>query len=196
MVFKVAAECLEAEDISPVVVFCSRYGEFLKAFEMLENLAKDEPISPMTFSLSVHNTAISLLSIMRQDNSHATALAGGDATLETGFVESWALLKERAASSVLLIYCDHVLPEIYSGQTTNVDQNVALAFLFQLPEERKENIRLGLSWSKGKSDDYQARMKIDRSPLRVLKLLLTGGEPINSQFGRIMWAWKCYGTPA
>jgi len=196
MVFQVAAECLNGREDTPSVVFCSRYGEFLRAFEMFQNLAKEEPISPMTFSLSVHNTAISLLSIMQRDNAHATALAGGDATLETGFVESWTLLKERAASSVLLIYGDHVLPEMFSGQETNVHHNVALAFLFQLPEETKKNTALGLSWQRAREGVSGAKNNSDRSPLRVLKLLLKGGDPIVSQFGRMMWVWKCDGVPA
>lgn len=202
MAFKVAADCEGDEDPRPLSVFCSRYGEFERAYEILNNLAKDEPVSPTTFSLSVHNTASSLYSIMRQDTAHSTALAAGEASLESGFLECWTLLKEGAANSVLLVYCDQVLPEMFADQETNVRDSAALALLLRLPKENAETSKLGLSWSPSRAwrADRAERSRptkgTDSSALRVLKLLLKGGAPIASDFGRLTWSWKCDGLPA
>ncbi|MBT4428776.1 MAG: 3-oxoacyl-ACP synthase [Rhodospirillaceae bacterium] len=193
MAFRVAADCLEGDETHPHSVFCSRYGEFSRAFEILNNLVGEEPVSPMTFSLSVHNTASSLFSIMRQDTSHSTALAAGEASLEAGFLECWTLLKERVAPTALLVYCDQTLPEMFSTQENSVCDNAALAFLLRLPEV-EESQALSLSWCSSRNNPSGVMRAADNSALRVLKLLLTGGEPIASNFGRLTWEWKCDGA--
>jgi len=195
MAFKVAADCLAGDEASPLSVFCSRYGEFSRAFEILNNLTREEPASPMTFSLSVHNTVSSLFSIMRQDTSHSTALAAGEASLEAGFLECWSLLKEGTAATALLVYCDQILPEMFSSQETTVNDNAALAFLLRLPEKKNASA-LGLSWCPSIEKNAEAVRAADNSALRVLRLLLTGGEPIASDFGRLTWEWKCDGAAA
>ncbi len=194
MAFKVMAECMDGDESYPLIVFSSRYGEFSRAFEMLKDLARDEPISPKTFSLSVHNTASSLYQIMRQDNSHSTALSAGEASLEAGFLECWTLLKESAATSILLIYCDEVLPDMFSDQDTNVHDNAALALLLRLPlplpRDDTEHSGLSLSWHVRAEKKCEAEETSNRSALRVLKMLLKGGDPIISNFGRLTWTWK------
>ena len=196
MAFKVMAECMDGENSRPLIVFSSRYGEFSRAFEMLKNLARDESISPKTFSLSVHNTASSLYQIMQQDNSHSTALSAGEASLEVGFLECWTLLKEAAATSTLLIYCDQTLPKMFSGQVTNVHDTAAFALLLRLPREDSESSELSLSWHAPTERNSKAEETPDRSALRVLKLLLKGGDQISSDFGRLTWIWKYSGSPA
>jgi len=209
MAFRVAANCLQGEDSRPLSIFCSRYGEFSRAFEILNNLASDEAVSPTTFSLSVHNTASSLFSIMQQDRAHSTALAGGEATLESAFLECWTLLQESAlpshskATSALLVYCDQILPEMFLGRReTAVNDNVALALLLGLPQrnevdaensENNESSGLRLSWQPSRVNSQAAVDDSDSSVLRVIKLLLKGGAPIASDFGRLTWTWTCAG---
>src|SRR3546814_19479787 len=75
------------EGETPFCIFCSRYGEYARAFEILNSMAEGEPVSPNAFSLSVHNTVSSLFSIARGDRTHSTAMAAGASTLEGGFLE-------------------------------------------------------------------------------------------------------------
>lgn len=192
MAFRVATDCLEGEDARPISVFCSRYGEFSRAFEILSDLARDEPVSPMAFSLSVHNTASSLFSIMREDTSHSTALAAGEATLEAGFLECWSLLQEDTAQTALLVYSDQVLPELYADQETTVSDSAALAFLLRLPGGKQQAPALGLSWRSNRG----AKAAVENSALRVLRLLLKGGDPIVLDTGRLTWTWSWHGSAA
>lgn len=195
MAFRVASDCIDDEEVPPLGVFCSRYGEFSRAFEMLSDLAREEPVSPATFSLSVHNTTSSLFSIMRQDTSHSTALAAGEATLEAGFLECWTLLKDRAAQATLLVYSDQVLPDVYAEQTSNVSSDIALALLLQLPPEEEEANVLGLSWRPNRNECATGDVA-DNSAMGILRLLLKGGDPILMDSGRLTWVWSCDGTAA
>src|SRR3546814_20596720 len=83
------------EGETPFCIFCSRYGEYARAFEILNSMAEGEPVSTNAFSLSVHNTVSSLFSIARGDSTHSTALAAGPATLEEGFLEASGLRSEQ-----------------------------------------------------------------------------------------------------
>lgn len=205
MAFRVAADCLDGEKSKPVSVFCSRYGEIARAVEILTDITNDEPVSPMTFSLSVHNTASSLFSIMRQDRTHSTTLASGEATLEAGFLECWTLLREQAAPTALLVCSDDVLPEVYSDQKTNVTEPAALALLLGLPdgsdEAPDEASAIGLSWRASESQDISSPGCsspgcAENAMLGVLRLLLAGGDPIEIDSGRLRWTWSCHGSTA
>ena len=85
---------------------------------------------------------------------------------------------------------------MFSGQETNVHDNAALALLLRLPREAETTSALGLSWCGKRADDSGASKDSNRSALSVLKLLLKGGEPIVSDFGRLIWTWKYHGAPA
>src|SRR3546814_5162872 len=76
------------------LVFISRHGETPRTFEILKDLAADQPLSPTQFSLSVHNAVIGLWSIMRGETSEMTALAATGDGLEHGVLEAVALLNE------------------------------------------------------------------------------------------------------
>lgn len=212
MAFRVAANCLEGEQSQPLSIFCSRYGEFSRAFEILNDLASDEAVSPTTFSLSVHNTASSLFSIMQQNRAHSTALAGGETTLESAFLECWMLLQEHAAlqpdapTSALMVYCDQTLPEMFLARPeTAGNDNVAVAFLLRLPQrdaasaehdedgENKQSPALNLSWRPSHDNPPGLAQDGVSSTLRLLRLLLKGGAPMVSNFGRLTWTWACAG---
>lgn len=203
MAFKVAESCMAGEMSRPVNVFCSRHGEFSRAVEILNNLASNETVSPTTFSLSVHNTSSSLYSIMNADNSHSSAIAGSEATLESGFLQCWSLLKEQSVAqdsdknSALLVYCDQVLPDMFlEGNRSLSTENAALAFLMSLPE-KQTNERLGkikLSWHTSQETSQGTVDQNNSSALKLLKLLLSGGGSITINFGRLSWNWACEGT--
>ena len=195
MAFRVATDCLDGAEERPLSVFCSRYGEFSRAFEILGDLARDEPVSPMSFSLSVHNTASSQFSILREDRSHSTALAAGEASLEAGFLECWTLLADDAAPSALLVYGDQVLPEAYAGQATTVAENIAAALWLRQPRDGGGGARLALSWSPSRRGTAAADGG-DGSVLGLLRLLLKGGAPIELDAGRLIWTWSYDGPPA
>lgn len=189
MAFCAAADCLDGIDASPSFVFCSRYGEFTRSFGILEGLSDGEPASAAAFSMSVHNTATSLYAIETKDPSASTALAGGEATLETGFIEAWSLLVNRAADSVLLIYHDENLPDLYRDQETTVQHPAAFAMLLCRPEDAVDSIVLNLSWAARNVDESAGETAADPA-LQVLKLLVEEHGAFALDGGRLIWSWS------
>ena len=189
MAFHVAWRCLP-EGTPPICIFCSRYGEYARAFEILTCLATEEPISPNTFSLSVHNTTSSLFSIMRQDRTHSTSVAAGAATLETGFLEAQSLLTETPEASALLVYYDEPLPALYEGHAAAIQVSAALGLLLRLPRpDAPAETTLRLSWQA--SGDNERQEKAAAHPvLRLARLLTEAGSEDKLDDGRLAWTWS------
>lgn len=189
MVFRVAADCLGEEKDTAAYVFCSRYGEYHRSFGILNDLANGEPASAAAFSNSVHNTSASLFAIEQHDRSQSTAVAGGEATLEAGFVEAWCLLSDDIVSTVLVVYHDEPLPDLYRGQPTTVVNGAAFAMLLRLPDGGRDAIDLRLSWDVQKQIPGAPGPASDPA-LKVLGLLLKGGDPVVLDTGRLAWTWS------
>jgi hypothetical protein len=100
---------------APVVsVFGSRHGQVARSAVLLEALAQGTPLSPMDFSLSVHNACAGLFSIARQDRSASSAVAAGGEELASAMLEAAGLLAE-GAESVLLSVHDELPPALYDA---------------------------------------------------------------------------------
>jgi hypothetical protein len=174
----------------PVCIFCSRYGEYARAFEILNSLAAEEPVSPNSFSLSVHNTASSLFSIMRKDRTHSTSIAAGEATLEAGFIEAQSLLTETPGARALLVYYDEPLPSFYESHTGAGGVSAALGLLLRLPgQDVPEAPALQLSWAPSEAKDGREGTPIH--PVLRLAKLLTGTRFSDCMDdGRLRWTWS------
>ena len=93
------------------IVWVSQYGDEAKTLNILEDVLSEQTPSPTQFSTSVHNAISGLYSILCQDATPATSLAG---SWNDGLIEAYAWLKTRPeARQVLLVYYDEALPEIY-----------------------------------------------------------------------------------
>ena len=130
-----------------------------------------------------------LLAIENQDTSQSTAMAGGEATLETAFMEAWSLLSDGMAPRVLVVYHDEPLPELYRGQPTTVLNSAAFAMLLRLPDSGRDAIDLRLSWDPQEEIPAEPCTASDPA-LRVLGLLLKGGDPVVLDTHRLVWTWS------
>jgi hypothetical protein len=102
-----------AEGLSSVpCVFASRHGVLDRTLELLTALARDEALSPTSFSLSVHNSNAGLFSIARGDRAPATAIAAGRDSLGMSLLEGANLIAE-GADKVLVCYADYKAPAQY-----------------------------------------------------------------------------------
>jgi hypothetical protein len=110
------------------LVFVSRHGETPRTYEILTDLANEQPLSPTQFSLSVHNAIIGLWSIMRGETSEMTALAAAGDGLEHGMLEAAALLNE-GAPAVLLVITEEQPPVAYSKWIDDVPFPYAVGLL-------------------------------------------------------------------
>lgn len=94
------------------IVWVSQYGDEAKTLNILEDVLREQTPSPTQFSTSVHNAISGLYSILCQDATPATSLAG---SWNDGLIEAYAWLKTRPeARQVLLVYYDEALPDIYA----------------------------------------------------------------------------------
>lgn len=123
----VAHTCLRHDTGIPIV-FASRHGELTRTSEILGALAKSEPPSPTAFSLSVHNSGVGLLGMIRGDRIASTAVAAGELTLAMGVLEA-LVQAESAQGQALLVYAEEAPPEIYAGQMDADARDGAVALL-------------------------------------------------------------------
>jgi hypothetical protein len=110
MALEVAYTCLDGRtDIS--TVFCSRHGDEARAFALLNDLVRGEPVSPTAFGMSVHNAIAGMLTIARSDRANHIALAAGAGSVEHAVIEACGLLAD-GAPMVLPVACDCPLPAL------------------------------------------------------------------------------------
>lgn len=110
-------------------VFASRHGEIHRTFGLLSDLAQHEPLSPMAFSLSVHNTASGLYSIATGNTAPSTAIAAGLDTLPMALIEAIGQLQRH--EEVMVVYAEEPLPDAYKAFTGN-DNSALLGLALRL----------------------------------------------------------------
>lgn len=113
------------------LVFSSRYGESDRTLPLLQDLAQHEPLSPMGFSLSVHNSIVGLLSIGAGNKASHNAISAGKESFCAGLVEAVSLLVEDPAKPVLLIHADMPLNDFYADQRDPSVPSLALSLLIE-----------------------------------------------------------------
>lgn len=110
-------------------VFASRHGEIHRTLGLLTDLAQDEPLSPMAFSLSVHNTASGLYSIATGNTAPSTAIAAGFDTLPMAIIEAVGQLQRH--DEVMVVYAEEPLPDEYQ-QFSGTDNSALLGLALRL----------------------------------------------------------------
>lgn len=101
-----------SEQHADYIVWVSQYGDEHKTLKILEDVLNDQTPSPTQFSTSVHNAVSGLYSILCQDSTPATSLAG---SWNDGLTEAYTWLKTAQCSGrVLVVYYDEPLPDIYA----------------------------------------------------------------------------------
>ncbi|MFL1516432.1 beta-ketoacyl synthase chain length factor [Pseudomonas prosekii] len=162
------------------LVFISRHGETPRTFDILSDLAADQPLSPTQFSLSVHNAVIGLWSIMRGETSEMTALAAAGDGLEHGMLEAAALLSE-GAPAVLLVVTEEQPPQAYSAWIDDVPFPYAVGLL----------ITTGDDWQLSLSSNPQQLPKTHwPHALNLLRTLLGQQSTCQHAWKNRVWTWQ------
>lgn len=91
---------LQGDSRGTPIVFASRHGDSTRAFDTQLEVAREAPVSPMAFALSVHNAIGGQYSIIRHDVSNVVAVANGLLTPEAGLIEALTLAPE----ALLVVY--------------------------------------------------------------------------------------------
>jgi beta-ketoacyl synthase-like protein len=181
-----AAYGCHGESPSAPVIFASRYGDISRSVDLLRQLARSEPLSPTSFSLSVHNAIGALYSIARGDTSAYTAVAAGEETVEAAFLEASGLLADGAKNVLVVVY-DEPLPEPLRHFTEPVDFPRAWACWLRAAENA-----LGYSLTCHAADDTQDGHSADGLPgdLTVLRFLVSNQARLDHRVGARCWRWQ------
>ncbi|HEY5782959.1 MAG TPA: beta-ketoacyl synthase chain length factor [Lysobacter sp.] len=186
MAVQVACWCApatEASDGSIPLVFASRHGDVQRSFELLDNLARNEPMSPTQFGLSVHNAIAALYSIVRGERGNYIALAAGRSTAEAAIVEAAALLADGAPEVLVVVY-DAQPPQVYAGFLDEPDPFYAWSWRLRAGGE---GVRIGLTCAPA-----EAGSRVTGLPhgLDVLRFLLSGDSELDHHADGIAWNWR------
>lgn len=174
----VANACAAGRD-AVSLVYASRHGELGRTVELLRNLARDEALSPTTFSLSVLNSAAGVFAIARGDPSPATAVAAGRESFGFGLVEAYARHQLTPNAPILYVYADAPAPAPLGRQTGDPEGILAFAMLI---EAGAPDV-LELQWT---PDDGPA----DAAPQALACMEALGGGNGRWASGTRLWHWR------
>ncbi len=183
MALEVAYRCLGSRTDIPTV-FSSRHGEASRSADLLLDLARGVPLSPASFSLSVHNAAAGLFSIARGDRAPNMALAARTSSVEHAVIEACGLISEGAPAVMLVVY-DCPLPAMYSEFEDCDEQPYAWAWLI---EPAADDV-LSLRWEAG-SDVCAFRAKRTPTGLEVLRFYLRKDSVLERVCNKRRWLWS------
>jgi hypothetical protein len=178
MTLHVAQKCV-GDRRSLRMVFASRHGELNPTMAMLRALAQNDTVSPAAFSLSVHNAAAGIFSIVRKNREAATAIAAGEETLGYALLEAACQFDQNPKAPVLVVYGDEPLPQEYGHFSSIPGHHHAIAVLFE--ETGSRTCRLVRGDPAKNSDELQSS-----AFLRHLKT----GETVRWGCGSSTWTWN------
>ncbi|MBE7636524.1 hypothetical protein GUA87_06675 [Sneathiella sp. P13V-1] len=146
-VFGQLAGCLMKDKTanSPLIVFASRYGDEKRSLQILEEICKGEALSPMNFSLSVHNAVPGVLSIAWKLKEMQSVIAAGADTFAMGLTEAFSLLDTFPDKPVLLVYVDIPLPEVFAEFEDKEKNTGVCAILLQKKPQAEGHLEVKAS---------------------------------------------------
>lgn len=124
------------------LVYCSRHGDVERSLRVLEELVTGTPVSPMQFSLSVHNAIAGIVSINNQITECISSIAYGNEGLPPTLLEAIGLLSEQR-SHVICLISDIPPPTLYREQGYGPVQPFSASFVVS----RTEGTPLTLSYN-------------------------------------------------
>lgn len=124
-------------------IFASRHGELHRTIGLLEDIIAKQPLSPLGFSQSVHNTGSGIFGILHNNTAPSTSIAAGTETLSQAMVEAFAQL-HQSTEPLLLIFGDDPVPPVYDEFTQEYELPLALGFTLA-PACHRSSVKLTLS---------------------------------------------------
>lgn len=112
-VFHVLARCADAGAQEPVV-FSSYMGEIERTQGILNAMAANEPVSPASFSLSVHNAIGGQWSVIQGVKAPMVALAPPANSPIPALLEAAGMLLEGEYAAINVVYYEESYPQFYS----------------------------------------------------------------------------------
>lgn len=173
-------------------VFASQHGEVGRTVKLLRELAVQAPLSPASFSLSVHNAIGGIHSIASKVFSPVTAIAAGPDTLCAALLEAYTQLRcsPEKNKEVLCVFYDDPLPSPLDGFDQAPSDVQALAFRVGLADASAGTL---LEFSLAQMAEGAGH--IESQPCahgdRFLRFLLRDDETaLNVSADQRFWQWR------
>jgi hypothetical protein len=107
IVLTTAFDCCREEERAEVrTVFASRHGNINESIELVECVARKQPLSPARFSHTVHNAQAGLFSIAAENRQPSSSIAAIEDTFACGYIEALSHLEREPDRAVLLVVAD------------------------------------------------------------------------------------------
>lgn len=185
LALQVAYGCQAEPDPSVPLIFASRHGDLARTLEMMQRLARDEPLSPTQFGLSTHNAIAAQYTIARQLAANHLAVAAGVATAEAAFLEAISLLGDGAPEVLVVVYDTH-MPDAYRGCSDEPESDYAWAC--RVAVARAGDSRWTLRVDADADEPAQVEPLLPHG-LRVLQFLISGERELVFAGDGCCWHW-------
>ena len=167
------------------VVFASSYGDLAATAELLTQLHREETLSPIGFSLAVHNAVVGIYSIARKDRASSTSIASSSDLAELAFFEALGWIAS-GATSVLVVCCGEAVPSPYLPE--NDRHEFRHAWACRLRKVAEGGFSLSSSVEGEKFSDTSSWSAVESPSLRALAFLVGGqAKTMVSETGRYLW---------
>ncbi len=110
-------------------VFVSQHGELTRSNKIICNIIEQQAVSPTDFSMSVHNTAAGLSTILGKKNIPVSSVAAGVDGFQQGLFEVQTFFAQ-GINIVLLVDFDDEVPLFYQNERQKSHPVYASAFVF------------------------------------------------------------------
>lgn len=184
MMLQVAFDATEGIDRGTArTVFASRHGAIHVAVRILASIAKEELVSPLQFSHSVHNAQAGLFSIAAGNREASSSIAAESDTFGHGFLEALLHL-ERSPAPVLFVMADEPLPANLAHLVEEPEGAYAVALLLS---REGEGPRLEFSLAATKESPSPRAWP---DAIEFVRFLCNGETELTLGHGRRRWSWK------
>lgn len=162
---KLALHCaLEAADSvleTVPTVFASRHGDLHKTSQLISNVASKEELSPTQFGLSVHNAVAGQFSIFTKNKAASTATSAGEDSFLMALTDAVCKLKTNNYDSILLVYTDETVPDVYKSYVMQNEISVGCALLIEKAKTGADNIHLTFEANESNNNENETMQVFD-----------------------------------
>ncbi len=115
-------------------IFISQHGELPRSAKIIESIINHQSVSPTDFTMSVHNTAAGLTTILSKQTLEVSSLSACTDGFQQGFYEVQAFFAQ-GAKKVMVIDFDDCTPEQYHYNEIIQSMPYACGFVFTADKE-------------------------------------------------------------
>jgi hypothetical protein len=189
--------CCPKEQLATVPsVFASRLGSFGTMASMLEQLASNAPLSPASFSHSVHNTTAGLFSIWAKNHRASTSISGGLDVFSHGMLAAAAILQRNRQEPVLYVVGDEAMPELFQEVSDTHQRGAYAVALLLSAGEEGERIEFRLDTVKPNKTGELAQAAAKQHPdaVEFVRWLVSTREQLSITHAPLRWTWRRTGA--